>query len=76
MGLADSAGRNPIAARMVQKGLSKYRDNLAQHLGGYEAAQRVAYRHDSAVANTKSQADVVEAHPELAQSVGSTLMEE
>jgi hypothetical protein len=74
--VSESAGANPYARIMIQKGLTELRDTLAQHTVGWEAAQRVAYRNDSVINNAKSQADVVESHPELWQSAGSTLTDQ
>jgi hypothetical protein len=61
---------------MVQQGLSNLRDSLAQHTMEWEAQQRVAYRTDAVQSHIASQTPLVEAHPELADQVGSTLMDE
>jgi hypothetical protein len=74
--LADSAGGNPIARQMVTKGLTDLRQTLEQHSLGWEAQQNVAYRADSFQNNLKSQLPLIEAHPELAGQVGSTLMDQ
>lgn len=74
--LVDNADINPIAHSMIAKGLTEMRDSLTQHVLGWESEQRVAYRTDSVLNNLKSQSAVVEAHPELAQSVGSTLADQ
>jgi hypothetical protein len=67
------SGGNPVATQMVRKGLGDLRDTLGQHGLAWEAQQNVAYRTDSFQNNLKSQLPVVEAHPELATQVGSTL---
>lgn len=74
--LAKSAGGNPVAQQMVEKGLTDLRQTLEQHSRLWEAQQNVAYRADSLQNNLKSQLPLVEAHPELAQQVGSTLMDQ
>lgn len=74
--LTDAASNNPYARAMVHKGVQELRDTLATHTMGWEAAQRVAYRTDSIDQNITSQLPLVEAHPELATSVGSTLMDQ
>ena len=68
-----SADGNPVAQRMVTKGLGELKDTLQQHAVAFEASQRVAYRTDSVDQNLKTQLSAVEAHPELYQQVGSTL---
>lgn len=74
--LADSAGSNPFARAMVQKGVGELRDTLATHTMEWEAQQRVAYRNNSISTNLTAQLPIVEAHPELASQVGSTLMDQ
>lgn len=74
--LVDSASANPYARKMVEKGLGELRDTLATHTLGWEAAQRVAYRNDSIFKNLNAQLPIVEAHPEMADQVGSTLMDQ
>jgi hypothetical protein len=74
--LVDSASANPYARKMVEKGLGELRDTLATHTLGWEAAQRVAYRNDSIVKNLNAQLPLVEAHPEMADQVGSTLIDQ
>jgi hypothetical protein len=66
---------NPVARAMVQKGLGEFRNQLIQHTTQWEAEQNVAYRHNAIRDYTNSQAAVVEAHPELLPSVGSTAMD-
>jgi hypothetical protein len=73
--LAESAGSNQVAGQMVQKGLSDLRDTLATHTMQWEAQQNVSYRVNSLQDYVKSQSAVVEAHPELRTSVGSTAMD-
>lgn len=74
--LAESAGNNPYARQMVQKGLGELRDSLTTHTLDWEAQQRVAFRTDSLGKNLESQLPLVTAHPELADQVGSTLMDQ
>ena len=74
--LADTAGNNPFARVMVEKGVGDLRNTLASHTLGWEAQQRVAYRNDSIAQNLTTQLPIVEAHPELADQVGSTLMDQ
>jgi len=72
----DQASTNPFASKMMEKGLRDLRDTLATHSMEWEATQRVAYRNDSILKNLNAQLPVVEAHPELADQVGSTLMDQ
>lgn len=74
--LIQSAGGNPWASRMISKGIDDLRDTLKTHTIGWEAQQNVAYRADSFQTNLKSQLPLVEAHPELADQVGSTLADQ
>jgi hypothetical protein len=74
--MVQKAQGNPVASTMLQKGISDLSDTLFEHNLQWEAQQRVAARFDSIQTNLKTQAAVVEAHPELAQSVGSTLMDQ
>lgn len=74
--LVDTSGGNPFARQMVEKGLGDLRNTLASHTMEWEAQQRVAYRTDSIKQNLTSQLPIVEAHPELAAQVGSTLMDQ
>lgn len=74
--LVEAAQRNPYAGAMVQKGLTDLRTTLAEHSMQWEASQRVAARADSISQNLTSQLPIVEAHPELATQVGSTLMDQ
>jgi hypothetical protein len=67
---------NPIAHAMLQKGVGELRNTLAEHSMGWEATQRVAYRTDAIDTGLKSQLPIVESHPELADQVGSTLMDQ
>lgn len=72
----DQVASNPYARQMIQKGMNEFRETMAQHVFGYEAAQRVAYREDSLQKNLQSQAMVVQAHPELKDQVASTLTDQ
>lgn len=74
--LIQSAQGNPWAARMISKGIDDLRGTLKEHTIGWEAQQNVAYRADSFQNNLKSQLPIVEAHPELADQVGSTLADQ
>jgi hypothetical protein len=74
--LLQKAQGNPAATAMLTKGVQDLSDTLFQHNLQWEAQQRVAGRVDSVTNNLKSQSAVVEAHPELEQSVGSTLMDQ
>lgn len=74
--LIDGAGGNPVARQMVTKGLGDLRQTLQDHTLDWEAQQNVAYRADSFSNNLKSQLPLIEAHPELAGQVGSTLMDQ
>lgn len=74
--LIQSAQGNPWASRMITKGITDLRDTLQTHTVGWEAQQNVAYRTDSFQQNLKSQLPIVEAHPELADQVGSTLADQ
>lgn len=67
---------NPVAHAMIQKGLGELRNTLAEHTMEWEATQRVAYRTDAIQTGLKNQLPVVESHPELADQVGSTLMDQ
>jgi hypothetical protein len=73
--LADESEGNSLARNMVSRGLEQMRARLAEHVQGWEAQTRVAYRDDSVRSNIRSQADVIEAHPELLPSVGATTMD-
>jgi hypothetical protein len=72
--LVSSAGSNPVAASMVQKGLGDLRDALSQHSLQWEAQQNVANRVNTLQDYVKTQSAVIEAHPEMHESVGSTAM--
>lgn len=74
--LLDTAGSNPFARQMLQKGIGELRDTLGVHAVGWEAQQNTAYRVDSVRQSLTSQLPSVEAHPELAPQVGSTLMDQ
>lgn len=74
--LVATAGNNGYAAQMVHKGLNQLRDTLAQHTMEWEATQRVAYQNDSLQTNLEKQLPLVRQHPELADQVGSTLMDQ
>lgn len=74
--LVQSVSGKGVARQMITKGLGDLRDTLALHTMEWEANQRVAYRTDSFQQNLKNQLPVVEAHPELATQVGSTLMDQ
>lgn len=74
--LADSAGGNAYASKMVEHGVRQLRDSLAQHSMEWEATQRVASQNDSLQQNLDKQLPLVRQHPELADQVGSTLMDQ
>lgn len=74
--LADTAGSNPYASRMLQKGLGELRDTLTMHSMEWEAQQRVAYQTSSIQDNLNKQLPLVRAHPEISDQVGSTLMDQ
>lgn len=74
--LMQSGAGNPITQQMLHKGIGELRDTLAIHAQGWESAQRVAYRNDSIQKNLLEQLPIVEAHPELAGQVGSTLTDQ
>lgn len=67
---------NPIASKMLGNGISELRDTLQTHTLEWQANQAVAYRSDTFDSNVKSQAAVVDAHPELAGQVGATLSDQ
>lgn len=67
---------NPVAHAMIQKGLGDLRNTLTEHSMEWEATQRVAYRTDAIKTGLQNQLPLVEAHPELADQVGSTLMDQ
>lgn len=67
---------NPVAHSMIQKGLGDLRNVLAEHSMQWEGTQRVAYRTDAVDQNLTKQLPLVESHPELADQVGSTLMDQ
>jgi hypothetical protein len=74
--LVAQAGSNPYARQMVQHGLSTLRDTLATHSMEWEATQRVASQNDSLQDNLDKQLPLVRSHPEMADQVGSTLMDQ
>lgn len=74
--LVEQSGSNPYARRMMQQGVTQLRDTLADHTLTWEAQQRVAYRADSVQTNLQSQLPLVQAHPELADQVGSTIADQ
>lgn len=74
--LVAQAGSNPYARQMVQHGLSQLRDTLATHSMEWEATQRVASQNDSLQDNLDKQLPLVRAHPEMADQIGSTLMDQ
>jgi hypothetical protein len=64
---------NPIAQKMIADGVTTLRQTLQEHTLSWQAHQQVAYRENSFYTQVKTNAAVVEAHPELLASVGSTL---
>jgi hypothetical protein len=72
----DQVASNPYAHQMLSRGIGDLRDALSTHAMQFEAQQRVAYRADSFQNNLSSQLPLVEAHPELADQVGSTLADQ
>jgi hypothetical protein len=64
---------NPIAQKMIADGVTTLRQTLQDHTLEWQAHQQVAYRENSFYNQVKTNAAVVEAHPELLSSVGSTL---
>jgi hypothetical protein len=71
--LAAVSQSNPMADAMVRKGLGDMRRAFTEHVIGWEATQRKASQADSIEQNLQAQLGVVRAHPELADSIGSTL---
>lgn len=67
---------NPFASKMLNNGISELRDTLQTHTLEWQAQQQVAYRTDTFDSNVKSQAAIVEAHPELAGQIGATLQDQ
>jgi hypothetical protein len=63
---------NPYAQKMITQGITDLRDKLTDHTLAWQSQQQVAYRENSFYTQVKANAAVVEAHPELLQSVGST----
>lgn len=74
--LMDQTNGNPLAQRMIEKGVNDLRSNLIDHTHEWEATQRVAFRTNSLDQNLQSQTALIEAHPELASSIGSTLADQ
>ncbi len=74
--LAQAAQGNSVAQTMLNKGVSDLRNTLQDHTIAWQAQQQVAYRSDTFDNNLKTQSALVEAHPELAGQVGSTLTDQ
>jgi hypothetical protein len=74
--LAQGTASNPVASAMIQHGMTSLRQTLQTQTMGWEAQQNVAYRQDSFHKNLSAQLPIVEAHPELADQVGSTLADQ
>lgn len=72
----DQIASNPYARQMISKGLGDLSNTLFEHAKMFEAQQRVQYRSDSFTQNLQAQLPVVQAHPELADQVGSTLADQ
>ena len=72
----DQVASNPYARQMLSKGLQDLSGTLFEHAKMFEAQQRVQYRSDSFTQNLQSQLPIVQAHPELAEQVGSTLADQ
>src|SRR6266705_1705252 len=64
---------NPYAQKMLTQGITDLRQKLQDHTLAWQAQQQVAYRENSFYDQVKTQAAVVEAHPELKGTVGATL---
>ena len=74
--LLEQSSANPVTRQIVTHGLNNLRDTLYEHTVQWEAEQNDAYRVDAVQKHVASQTALVEAHPELASQVGSTLMDE
>lgn len=74
--LIQAAQGNAPATQMLSKGIRDLRDSLWEHNQRWEAEQRVGYRQESVQNNLSTQLPLVEAHPEIATQVGSTLMDQ
>lgn len=74
--LINAASRNPIASKILSKGVDEFGETMRQHVLGWGYAQQKAYQVDSIQENLKSQLPVVEAHPEAAGQIGSTLSDQ
>lgn len=64
---------NPVARKMVERGVGQLRQTLGEHTLEWEAGQRKASQLDSFNQNLEAQLPLVRAHPELADQIGSTL---
>jgi hypothetical protein len=74
--LVEATGSNPVARDMVHKGLTQLRENLADHTIEWEATQRKASQNDSIQQNLDKQLGIARAHPEMANDIGQTLMQQ
>lgn len=74
--LVGSSQGNPVGRRMIESGVAGLRRELAAHTLEWEASQRVAYQTDSLQQNLDKQLPLVRAHPEIADQVGATLMDQ
>lgn len=72
--LAAQAAKNPAAAPIMEHGLRTLRDTLQDHTMQWEATQGVAFRQDSITQQVEKQLPLIRQHPELAESVGATVM--
>jgi hypothetical protein len=75
-GYVDHASDNPIAKQMVDRGASSLRTTLFEHALAWEATQRKAYQVDSLHTNLDRQLPLVRQHPEVADQVGASLMDQ
>lgn len=71
--IMEGAADNPVMRGMVTKGVQELREHLYADSLQFEGNAGVAYRTNSLTNNLQSQLPVVRAHPDLADSIGSTL---
>jgi hypothetical protein len=67
---------NVVASSMLNRGISQLRDQLAEHVKGWEANQRVDYRQDAFDTHVKDASSYVEAFPDTWVSNGQNLSAE
>ncbi|HUP06840.1 MAG TPA: hypothetical protein VMU47_06805 [Caldimonas sp.] len=70
------AADNPIASSMLDRGASQLRASVFEHALEWEAHQRVAYQTDSLQKNLERQLPLVRQHPETADQIGQSLVEQ